>query len=330
LKRIRFGVIGLRRGADHAKSVARSERSVLVALSDVRIEACNRLARELGAEACYDDYRDLIQRTDIDAVVISTPNDLHARMCIDSLERGLHVLVEKPMCVSLSEADEISRAVEKTEKKLYVGYNKRLTPAHGRIKQIIENYELGKALYATSVLKAWRPESYYMEAPWRSKLEKQGGGVLMNPGSHGLETSLWWFGQVKSVLGFCENLCHDLEVEDTATAIIKFQSGVTLNLLATTALRGSVGRTEIDFSDGALALDGLSLTAKRKDETNWREIELPSLERNTTDIQLELFLDSIENDTDPPVGPAEGRRAVELALAIYRSSRLGRQIRLPL
>jgi predicted dehydrogenase len=339
LNRLRFGVVGLRYGIEHAKRIASSDRCELVALCDTRKEVGRHWTHELGAEACYADYKNLIRRGDLDAVAISTPNHLHAPMTIESMEEGLHVLVEKPMCISLDEGDEMIEAAKRNGRKLHIGYNTRLTPAHERAKQVIEGEELGRVLYATSVVKAWRPRSYYEESPWRSKWETQGGGILMNPGSHALEAFLWWLGPVKTVLGFCENLCHDVDVEDTASALVKFHSGATLNLMASTALPTSFGRTEIDFAEGALSFEypggafspkHPSMMMKRKDQEDWQQVQLPHLDRSTTDVQLDLFLDCIEDDSEPAVTPVQGRRAVELALAIYESSKTRRAVDLPL
>jgi predicted dehydrogenase len=251
-------------------------------------------------------------------------------MSVACLEAGLHVLVEKPMCTSMAEADQMIRAAKKSGRKLYVGYNKRLAPSHRKAKELIEEGRLGKVVYVTSVMKDWRPTSYYEQAQWHAKQEMQGGGVLMNPASHALEALLWWFGEAELAIGFCENLHHQVEVEDTASAFIKFRSGVTANLLATTALPLSMSRTEFDGTEASLSLDSWGLRIMGRNEDAWQTVDLPEMGRDTTDLQLDLFVDCIEKDTEPAVPPEQGRRAVELALAIYRSSRLGRTVRLPL
>ncbi len=330
MRKLGFGVVGLRRGVDHARRIVTSDRCELVALADTEEEVGRKVLRELGAKAFYRDYRDLLDRKDLDAVVISTPNHLHARMSVACLEAGLHVLVEKPMCTSMAEADQMITAAEKSGCKLYVGYNKRLAPSHRKVKELIDEGCLGRVVYVTSVMKDWRPASYYERARWHAKRETQGGGVLMNPGSHALDALLWWFGEAERVTGFCENLYHQVEVEDTASAFIKFRSGVTANLVATTALPLSMSRTEFDGTEASLSLDSGGLRIMVRNEGAWQTVDLPQIRGDTTDLQLSLFVDCIEKGTKPAVPPEQGRRAVELALAIYRSSELGQTVRIPL
>jgi len=330
MDKLRVGIIGLGRGRDHARRVAESPRCELVGIADIVEEAAQKAAEELKAQAYYRDYRQLLKKGDLDAVVISTPNHLHAPMSLDCMKAGLHVLVEKPMCNTMAEADEMVRTAKRTKRKLSVGYNYRWSPAYQKTKEILSSGRLGKLLYANCVVKTWRAKPYYERAAWRTKWATQGGGVLMNQATHHLDSLSWWMGEAKTVMGFCENLYHDMEVEDTGSALIKFKSGATLNLMASTAIEGSLAPPyEFNGTDATLSFGMGGLVIRAKDAKDWEKIELPE-KGDSTAIQLNAFLDSIQNDTPPAVPPEDGRRALELSLAIYRSSYLGRPVNLPL
>ncbi len=330
LDKLRIGIIGLGRGRDHARRVAESPRCELIGIADIVEEAAQKAAEELKAQAYYKDYRKLIRAGNLDAVIISTPNHLHAPMSLACMKAGLHVLVEKPMCNTLREADEMVRTAKRTKRKLLVGYNYRWRPAFQKTKEIISTGQLGRLLYANCVVKTWRAKSYYERAAWRTKWATQGGGVLMNQATHHLDSLSWWMGEAKMVIGFCENLYHDMEVEDTGSAFIKFKSGATLNFMASTAVEGSLAPAfEFNGTDATLSFGPTGLVLKAKDAKEWTKVELPE-GGDTTGIQLDAFLDCILNDSPSPVPPEDGRRALELSLAIYRSSFLGRPVTLPL
>jgi len=327
---VRIGIIGLGRGMSHARRVAESERCELVSIADIVEEAAKSAAEELGAGSWYKDYKEMLEKEELDAAIISTPNFLHAPMSIEAMKAGLHVLVEKPMCITMEEADQIVELSKETGRKLYVGYNYRWNPAYRKIKEILEGGVLGRLQYANCTVKTWRAPSYYERAEWRTKWATQGGGVLMNQATHHLDSLSWWMGPAKTVIGFCENLYHDIEVADTGTAIIKFESGATLIFMARNAIVGSTAPPfEFNGTEATLsyAMGGLAL--KRKGEKEWEKVELPP-GGDSTALQLESFLDSIEKDTPPFVGPEDGRRALELSLAIYESSKLKRPVDLPL
>ena len=330
MDKIRVGIIGLGRGHGHARRAAESERCELIAIADIVEDGAKAAAEELGAGSWYKDYRDMLSKEKLDAAIISTPNHLHAPMSLDSMDAGLHVLVEKPMCNTMDEANRIVEKAEKTNRKLHVGYNYRWRPEYQKIKELLDGEALGRLQYANCIVKTWRAESYYEHAGWRTKWATQGGGVLMNQATHHLDSLSWWLGDAEKVIAFCENLYHKIEVEDTGTAIIKFKSGATLNFMASTAIQGSTAPPfEFNGTDATLsyAMGGLAL--KKKDEKEWEKIELPE-GGDTTAMQLDAFIDSIVNGTPSAVPPEEGRRALELSLAIYESSKLGRPVDLPL
>jgi predicted dehydrogenase len=329
MDKLNIGIIGLGRGAGHARRVAESERCELVGIADIVEDAAKGAAEEMGAQKWYKDYNEMIEKEDLDAAIISTPNHLHAPMSLDCMRAGLHVMVEKPMCNTMEHANEMVELADDTGLKLYVGYNYRWRPEYQMVKKIMDDGTLGRLQYAMCVVKSWRAESYYAHAGWRTNWSTQGGGVLMNQATHHLDSLCWWMGEAQTVIGYIENLYHDMEVEDTGSAIIKFKSGATLNLMASTAVQGSTAPPfEFNGTDATLTFSG-GLLIKKKDEKEWEKIELPE-GGDTTTMQLDAFLDSIVNDTTPAVSAEEGRRALEVSLAIYKSSEDRAPVDLPL
>lgn len=330
MDKLRIGIIGLGRGAGHARRTAESDRCELVAIADIVEEAAKGAAEELEAPAWYKDYNAMIEKEELDAVIISTPNHLHAPMSLDAMKAGLDVLVEKPMCNTMDEAKEIVRIANEGNRKLHVGYNYRWRPEYQKIKELMEDGTLGKLLYANCTIKTWRAKSYYEHAGWRTKWATQGGGVLMNQATHHLDSISWWMGEAERVIGFCENLYHEMEVEDTGSAIIKFRSGATMLFMASTAVQGSLAPPfEFNGTEATLSFGMGGLVMKKQDEKEWVKVELPE-GGDTTQIQLDAFIDCVLNDTSPAVPPEDGLRALELSVAIYKSSRDGIPVELPL
>lgn len=331
LDKLRIGIIGLGRGRGHAQRAAESERCELVSIADIQEDAAKEWAEKLEAGSSYKDYREMLKEEELDAAIISTPNHLHAPMSLDSMRAGLHVLVEKPMCNTMEEANEIVDVARDTGRKLFVGYNYRWKPEYQKIDELLQGGAVGKLLYANSVIKTWRAKDYYRRAGWRTKWETQGGGVLMNQATHHLDSLSWWMGEADTVIGYCENLYHDMEVEDTGTGIIKFKSGATLNIMASTALQGSTAPPfEFSGTDAVLSYAMGGLVLKKKDADEWEKVEVSAEKVDTTMVQLDKFVDCVVDDTEPAVPAEQGRRALELSIAIYESSKIGKPVKLPL
>ncbi len=330
MDKIRIGIIGLGRGHGHARRVVDSDRCELVSIADIVEQAAEEAAEELGADSWYKDYKAMLDAEDLDATIISTPNYLHAPMSLDCLDAGLDVLVEKPMCNTMDEANEMVKRVEETGNKIYVGYNYRWKPSYQKIKELLDEEVVGKLLYANSVVKSWRTKKYY-QVDWKTKWETQGGGVLMNQATHHLDSLSWWMGEAKMVIGYYENLFHDMEVEDTATGIIKFKSGATLNIMASTGIKGSTAPPfEFNGTKGALSFANGGLAVRDKEDDEWERVEFSSEKVDTTMVQLDQFINSVINDDPPAVSAEDGRKALELSLAIYESSRQKSPVELPL
>jgi predicted dehydrogenase len=232
MKTLRTAVVGLKgMGRGHLNELAQNPRASLTAVADIDAESAASVAAQHGARS-YSDYRALLEKEGLDAVVFATPHHLHAPMALDALAAGLHVFVEKPIAIRVSEADRMVEAAAAKERVLAVGHNYRTFPANLKLKALLP--QLGSI---HRILWQWlenRPESYYDRDIWRATWRHAGGGVLMNQTSHDLDLMCWLFGAPAEVSSMVINRGHKHEVEDTAIANIRFASGALANVQLST------------------------------------------------------------------------------------------------
>ena len=249
---LRTAVVGLKgMGRQHIKGLSENPRATLTAVADLDRESAAAVAQEHAATA-YADYRELLAKESLDAIIFATPHLLHAPMALDALESGLHTLVEKPIAIRVSEADRMIDRAKAKDLILAVGHNYRTFPANLKLKELLP--QLGP-IYR--ILWQWlenRPESYYDRDIWRSTWRHAGGGVLMNQTSHDLDLICWLFGRPAEVSAMLLNRGHKHEVEDTATANIRFESGALANVqLSTVSHR--LNYRQIAGENGAILLE---------------------------------------------------------------------------
>ena len=230
MDQVRIGVIGLNGiGGRHAEAVSKMDRAKLVAVADVREDLRGTFVQRFGAEG-FADYREMVDRARPDAVVIATPHHLHAPMSLHCLEAGLHVFVEKPIAMAVSEADRLIETAKNKKLTLAVGHNYRTFPGNRALKHLIDAGELGDI---HRVLWQWlevRAETYYNRDVWRCTWAQAGGGVLMNQVSHDIDLLCWLLGEPVVVSAMIENWSHRAEIEDAAIACVQFASGALCNL----------------------------------------------------------------------------------------------------
>ncbi len=225
-------VVGLRGiGKQHVKAIADHQRTSLVAVADINPELRSNAESEYKAKP-YADYREMLDAEKLDAVIFATPHHLHAPMALDALSRDHHVFVEKPIAMRVSEADKMVHIAKEKERVLAVGHNYRTFPGNVRLKELLP--KLGPVY---RVFWQWlenRPESYYDRDIWRSTWRLSGGGVLMNQTSHDLDLLCWLLGKPVEVSAMIYNRAHRHEVEDTAIANIRFETGAFANVQLST------------------------------------------------------------------------------------------------
>jgi predicted dehydrogenase len=346
--KVRVGVIGLgAQGKVHLSKYANlSDQAEIVAVSDVIASMAEQMAKKFGAKVWYTDYKELIKRTDIDAVSICVPNSLHADVAVASAEAGKHILLEKPMAVSLDDADKILRAVEKNDVKLMLGYNQVFNPMVQRVKKDVADGRLGRVSIIKSQyvrnLTATSRESF----GWRADVSQAGGGVITESGVHRLSLSWYLGGEVKEVSCFTERLEMDIDAEDNAAILLKYENGgIGVVICSWVAefkgpewekieVYGSKG-SRIGYGDSRSGVAYLELS----------DIGMPEYGRihsyfppqaifkggfDTFNDEFKHFLDCIQRDQKPIVDGHAGKAILEITLAAYESAKHKRAVDLPL
>jgi UDP-N-acetyl-2-amino-2-deoxyglucuronate dehydrogenase len=248
----------------------------------------------------------------MDIVAIGSPSGLHAEQAIAAIQRGLHVIVEKPLDVTPARIDALIAEADRSRVKVGVFFQERLIPEIAAIKQSIDRGAIGRPVFISGRLPWYRPPEYYSRSRWRGTRALDGGGALMNQGIHTVDLVLWLFGPVSAVSGRTANRLHQIEVEDTAVAALEFENGALGTIAATTAnAPGFPRRLEISGTEGTIVHEDPPRPAAVADATPHRRV-------------LEDFIRAVRTDTEPACDAREGRRSVALIDAIYRSARSGR------
>ncbi|MDQ3686081.1 MAG: Gfo/Idh/MocA family oxidoreductase [Acidobacteriota bacterium] len=336
--KIRVGIIGAGNISEtHARAVGETEGAEVVAVYGQNGEKSRRLAQLYGG-AAYDDLESFLAHP-MEMVAIGSPSGLHAKEGIAAAQRGLHVLVEKPIDISTARADALIETCDAAGVKLGVFFQDRVAPGVYRLKKLVDEGRLGRLILASARVKWFRPVEYYADSRWRGTWALDGGGALMNQGVHTVDLLLWLLGDVSRVYARATTALHDIEVEDTVAATLEFASGAVGTLEATTAAYpGYPRQLELTGTEGTCILhhDQLIATDLRTppDDSSLADGGNTNASASSpivSDVRghqkiLEDFIRAIETDRAPLCNGREGRRSVELIEAIYKSSREGRVI----
>jgi predicted dehydrogenase len=287
--------------------------------------------RDFKAKHVFTDYRDMLACPDVDAVSICTPSGTHSDIIIAAAQAGKHVIVEKPLDVRLEKIDAAVAACRKAGVKLQVAFGRRFQSGVRPLKQAIEEGKIGKMVLVHAHCRRERGMEYFRESSWRGTRWGDGGGVLMNQGSHIIDFMLYLCGDVESLRAYTAELNHPgIEVEDTASVLLRFKNGALGAITATTSACP-------DLFDG-VSINGTraAITLGKPGPDCWRGQEPPPPgldEKLPFTGHAGVFADmvgAIQQDRDPLCTGEEGRRAVELILAAYESVRRGTEVKLPL
>ncbi|HLJ58103.1 MAG TPA: Gfo/Idh/MocA family oxidoreductase [bacterium] len=331
----------------HARSITTLPNARLRAVVDVVPTRAERLAAEFGVESATD-LRVVLDRPDIDVVCVCLPSGLHAEVGTQVAAAGKHLVLEKPIDVSLQAADRLIAACRAHGVKLTVISQHRFAPAVRRLREAVAAGRLGRPLLGDAVVKWYRSQQYYDTAGWRGTREMDGGGALINQAIHYVDLLQWMMGPVDRVFGRCATAAHAIPVEDMALAVLTFRSGALGVIEATTAAYpGLPERLEVTGTDGTVIIEdddivvwelldergdvgpyGIRATRHPRPEAAASQ----SLARQTAGHrgQLADLLESLETGRDPAITGEEARQVLALVLAVYASAETGREVRLPL
>ena len=315
----------------HARAALEVEGVEVAAVYGQNREKIANLSQQFGGTA-YDSLQAFLAHKPMDLIMIGSPSGLHAEQGIAAAQHGLHVLVEKPIDITIERADALINECERAGVKLGVMFQDRVAPDICRLKELVDAGELGKPILVSGSVKWYRPPEYYGDSRWRGTWALDGGGALMNQGVHTVDLLLWLMGDVERVSARAVTALHDIEVEDTVVATLEFANGAIGTLEAATSIYpGYRRRVELTGTNGTIVLEhDRIITADLRTPV---AMESYNLDSASPDIRghkrlLEDFLRAIETNSKARCDGREGRRSVELVQAIYESSRTGRAVKL--
>jgi predicted dehydrogenase len=317
----------------------------LVAVTDVAADAAAAFAAAHGCRA-EPDLGALLARPDVEVVCVCVPSGLHAVIGVQAAKAGKHLVVEKPIDVSLEAADRLIDAARAAGVALTVISQHRFDPGLIELKRLLDEQALGRLVLGEASTKWYRTQAYYDSAAWRGTYAMDGGS-LMNQGVHYVDLLRWCMGPPAEVTAVCTTQAHQLEVEDTALGIVRFASGAVGTILSSTAaFPGFPQRLEITGTDGTVTVEdgrivrrafaGDAAPATRATATDSpAAADSPAVAADPAAVdvashaaQLADLLDAVDAGREPAVSGQSGRDALEIILAVYESSRTGRPVRL--
>lgn len=257
---LRIGIVGVGNiGFVHATCIYRGmiHAAKLCALCDLNGNMESELAEYFPEVPFYTDYRKMLCEEKLDALIVSVPHPKHSSIAIDAFESGLHVLVEKPMDISMSNGKKLCCAAQKSGKKFGIMFNQRTGSLFAKAKEIVESGQLGQLKRSVWIITNWyRTQKYYDSGTWRATWSGEGGGVLVNQAPHQLDLWQWICGMPKRITAFCnEGKYHNIEVEDEATILAQFQNGAEGVFVTSTGEYPGTNRLEIAGTKGKLVLE---------------------------------------------------------------------------
>jgi len=338
---VKFAIVGTGSVVPiHAQAISNISDAELVAICGRSAAKTQELAAKLKCDS-YSDYQEMLKRPDIDVVSICTPSGNHADLGVEAARAGKHVIIEKPLDITLEKADELIKACQTNNVKLGSIFQRRYSDGVAALKSLLEQGKLGKLIFGGCYIKLYRSQEYYDSGAWRGTWELDGGGVLMNQGIHYIDMLQFLAGPVAEVQGHCGTFGHEgLAVEDTAAAAVKFQSGALGVIEGTTcAFPGLVSRVDIYGTEGSAVIENEVLTSvqlksgyeyKAGSSAEKAGVSSPDISFECHRRQFQEIVTAIRNDGEFPIDGTEGRKALEVILAIYKSAFTGKKVLLPL
>lgn len=344
---MRYALIGCGRISPNHVVAARNNHLEIVALCDTQPKNSKDkiLKFDLPTDTHqYTDYRLMLKEEKPELVAIATESGKHAAIALDCIEAGCNVIIEKPIALSLEDADAIIEKAKQKGVKVCACHQNRFNKSIQKIREAIEKDRFGRLLYGTAHIRWARDYEYYSRAKWRGTWA-QDGGALMNQCIHDIDLLRWMMGdEIDEVVGFTDRLKHDyIEAEDLGIALIKFKNGAYGIIEGTTNIypRNLEETLYIFGEKGTVKAGGEAVNIIEEwnfsdyiDDPNEVKKECHELPPNVYGFgHSKLYadvIDAIRNDRPPYVDGEAGRRALELVLAVYQSAATGGSVKLPL
>ncbi len=344
---MRYALIGCGRISPNHIAAAKANHLEMVAICD--IEAANMEDKKLKFELAdsvrqYTDYKELLQAEKPELVAIATESGKHAQIALDCIEAGCNLIIEKPIALSLSDADRIIEKAKEKGVKVCACHQNRFNKSVQKIRDAVEKKRFGRMFYGTAHIRWCRDFEYYHRAQWRGTWE-QDGGALMNQCIHNIDLLRWMMGdEIEEVVGMTDRLNHEyIEAEDLGIALIKFKNGAYGIVEGTTDIYPkNLEETLYLFGEkGTVKAGGQSVNII--EEWNFSDMldDPAAVKRQYHEAPPNVYgfghtplyadvIEAIEKNREPYVDAKAGRRALELVLAIYKSAAEKEIVKLPL
>jgi UDP-N-acetyl-2-amino-2-deoxyglucuronate dehydrogenase len=344
---MKYGLIGCGRISANHIQAALNNNLEIVALCDIVPEKVVKSIEQFNLDSnrtkIYTDYKKMLENEELDLIAIATESGKHAEIAIDCIRHKCNLIIEKPIALSLRDADKIIEEANLNNVIVSACHQNRFNKAISKIREAVENNRFGKMLHGTAHIRWNRGESYYKQAPWRGTW-KQDGGALMNQCIHNIDLLVWMMNsEIDEIFAYTDKLCHDyIEAEDLGMALIKFKNGsygliegttniYPSNLEETLYLFGNKGTAkaggksvniieEWKFDDGLDDPEEIKETFSEDPQNVYGFGHTPLYK----DV-----VDAIKNNRKPYITAEDGRNALAVVLAIYKSADIGKPVKFP-
>ena len=337
----RIALVGCGRiSASHVEAIARVDGLELVAACDPDSVRARNVAEPRNIP-WFTDYAKMLAEVDCEVVAIATPSGLHPEQGVLAAKSGRHVVMEKPMAISLEGADALVKACDAARVHLFVVKQNRLNAAVQLLKNAADKGRFGRIYLANCTVRWSRPQDYYDQASWRGTWEFD-GGAFMNQASHYVDLIQWVMGPVESVIAKTATLARNIETEDTGVAVMRFRSGA-LGVIEVTMLtypRNLEGSITLLGEKGTVKIGGTAVnrvehwefadTEPGDDAARTLSSNPPNVYGYGHEGYYRNVLAVLRGDAQPDTDGRAGRKSLELILGIYQSARTGCEVPLPL
>ncbi|HKW12815.1 MAG TPA: Gfo/Idh/MocA family oxidoreductase [Gemmatimonadaceae bacterium] len=325
---------------NHFDALRKVDGLTLTAVCDIVPERARAAAEQEGVVG-FTSFEELLERADCDVVSVCTPSGLHAAQGALAARAGKHVITEKPMAITLGQADDLVKTCDDAGVFLFVVKQNRLNPPVQLLRRAVDKGRFGRIYLANTTVRWQRPQDYYDTAPWRGTWEFD-GGAIMNQASHYVDLIQWLVGPVESVMAKTATQARRIEAEDSGVALLRFRSGalgvIEVNVL--TYPRNLEGSITILGEKGSVKIGGTAvnrvehwLFADYDDDDKLIEsasTSPPNVYGFGHEGYYRNVLSVLRGDAQPQTDGRAGRKSLELILGIYESAKSGREVPIPL
>ena len=344
---MKYALIGCGRIAVNHMKAATNNNLAIVGLCDITLGKIDILSEKSGIDCSgyklYEDYKTMLEEEKPELVSIATESGSHAEIALYCIKKGIHCIIEKPMAMSIEDADKIIALAEENKVKVSACHQNRFNIAIQELRKALEAGRFGTLSHGSINVRWNRNKGYYDQAPWRGTWA-QDGGCLMNQCIHGIDLLRWMMGEeVEEVYGVTRQQFHNyLEAEDVGTAVVKFKNGAIGTIEGTVNVypKNMEETLYIFGKNGTVKIGGTStnnIDVWQFADATEEDEKKAGMEESTSNVygngHTALFADviaAIKEDREPYVDAVAGRNAVEMILAIYKSQKTGMPIKLPL